>query len=254
MLFAAVPPLFAWGQKAHRIIAEVAYNSLTDKAAAAVDSLFGRHGMVWCANWADEIKSDTVYPDSYDWHFQDLAPRLTDSAVIATLHCYPLHGGRLWRVIDSLKTILSAPQKPQGQQHTDALKFFIHLTGDCYCPMHIAHEDDLGGNLVKMKWHGEPTNLHRVWDENLVESRGYSYTEYADYLISSYSAERQAIENASRDSLLIVSYRLTQDIYDYQNSGDSNTYHYIYRWHKVCEKQIYTAGVRLAKWLNKFYR
>ena len=254
LLFVSVAPLFAWGQTGHRVIADIAYNSLTDKASAAVDSLLGRKGMVWWANWADQIKSDTIYPDSYDWHFQDLAPNLSDSAVISTLHCYPQHGGRLWQTLDSLRSLLADTIKPQGQNHIDALKFFIHLVGDAYCPMHIAHEDDLGGNRVKMKWFYTPTNLHRVWDENLIDSRGFSYSEYAEHLVARYSSELEEIEKAPFDSLLLQTYQLTQDIYDYQNLNDENTYHYIYRWHEACEKQLYKAGVRLAKWLNIFYK
>ncbi|MBQ4018267.1 MAG: S1/P1 Nuclease, partial [Paludibacteraceae bacterium] len=54
--------LLAWGQEGHRIIAEVAYHYLSSGAQKKIDKILGKHGMVYVANWADEIKSDTIYP------------------------------------------------------------------------------------------------------------------------------------------------------------------------------------------------
>lgn len=241
--------LFAWGQKGHRIIAQVAYQHLSKKATKQVDAILGEHGMVYWANWPDEIKSDTIYPTSYDWHFQDLPADLTDEQMLAILTDYPTHGGNLWRTLDSLKTLLHNDPK----QH-DALVFLIHLTGDSYCPMHTGHEDDLGGNRVKMKWFGSNTNLHRVWDEQLIQSRGYSYTEYAQYLEDTFSQEKSHILQTPHQQAMLENYHLTCAIYDYQEQFDGNTYHYIYRWHTDCERQLYRAGLHLAQLLNSLYK
>ena len=53
----------------------------------------------------------------------------------------------MFRALDSLVTVLKAGK---GDAHT--LRFVVHLSGDRYCPMHMAHLDDKGGNTVKMKW------------------------------------------------------------------------------------------------------
>ena len=39
-------PVFGWGQKGHRIIAEIAYDNLSRKARKQVDKTLGTHGMV----------------------------------------------------------------------------------------------------------------------------------------------------------------------------------------------------------------
>ena len=250
LMFLAMPlPSWAWGKKGHRIIAEVAYRLLSPQAVAAVDSVLGEHGMVWWANWPDEIKSDTVFADRYDWHFQDLAPALSDEAVLATLSAYPSRGGRLWMALDSVQHTLA--RNPSDRV---ALIYLVHLVGDAYCPMHIAHEDDLGGNRVRMQWFGNPVNLHSVWDDHLIESVGYSYSEYAAFLLSRYAAERQTLQNASRGDLLLRTYRLTESIYDYQCTFDGNTWHYIYHWHEPCEHQLFTAAVRLAMCIERLYK
>lgn len=242
-------PSMAWGPRGHRIIAEVAYSHMTKKAQKKVDAVLGKHGPVHWANWPDEIKSDTIYSDSYDWHFQDMNPGLTDSAVIAMLTDYPKEGGRLFMKTDSLIALLR--QHPDDK---DALVFLIHFMGDRFCPMHIAHMDDAGGNKVKMKWFGQNTNLHTVWDTKLVEYRGLSYTEYAAWLEDLYCAEAKTIGQMSWEELTVRNYRLTDAIYTYQETFDGNTYHYAYKWVAKMEWQLYAAGIRLAQLLNELYK
>ena len=75
MLMAIVPSmhhLYAWGQKGHRIVAQVAYDNLTNKARKQVDAVLGKQGMIYLSTWPDEIKSDTIYPTSFTCHYQDL--------------------------------------------------------------------------------------------------------------------------------------------------------------------------------------
>ncbi len=242
-------PALSWGQKGHRVIAKIAYDNLNRKAKKAVDKTLGKGGIVYWANWPDEIKSDTIYPTSYDWHFQDFDGGLSDSIVADALIHYPAEGGNMFRALDSLVAVL---KDGKGDAHT--LRFVVHLSGDRYCPMHMAHMDDKGGNTVKMKWFGENTRLHTVWDTHLIESQGYSYTEYAEKLELEYGWAKKHINAQTDATLLLDTYHLTSDIYEYQTTWDGNTYHYIYRWHIPMEEQLYIAGIRLAQLLNEIYK
>ena len=259
LLCAGAVPAFGWGQKGHRVIAQIAYDNLTKKARKAVDKTLGKGGIVYWANWADEIKSDTIYPNSYDWHFQDFDGGLSDEVVVAALTDYPKEGGNLFRAMDSLKTVLkdhktAALTDADRMQMEHTLRFVVHLAGDRYCPMHTAHMDDRGGNDVKMKWFRQDTRLHTVWDEKLVDSQGYSFTEYAQKLETEYADRKKEILAMSEAELLLHNYHFTEAIYAYQATWDGNTYHYIYRWRKPMEEQLYIAGIRLAKLLNEIYK
>ena len=248
LLCAISVPAFGWGQKGHRIIAQIAYDNLNKKARKAVDNTLGIKGIVYWSNWPDEIKSDTIYPTSYDWHFQDFDGGLSDSTVVAALTDYPKEGGNLFRALDSLTAIV------RNDNAVHNLRFIVHLSGDRYCPMHTAHMDDRGGNDVKMKWFKEATRLHTVWDTHLIESQGYSFSEYAEKLEREYAPRKREIEAMSDAELLLHNYHLTEAIYAYQTTWDGNTYHYIYRWRTEMEEQLYIAGIRLAKLLNEIYR
>ena len=61
-------------------------------------------------------------------------------------------------------------------------------------------------------------------------------------------------EQKSDEQLLVETYHITDAIYHYQEIWDGNTYHYIYTWHEPMERQLYTAGIRLAQLLNKIYK
>lgn len=261
-------PAYGWGQEGHRIIAKIAYDHMTRKARKAVDRILGvtvngdrlsvSESMIYWANWPDEIKSDTIYPQSIKdgWHFQDFDGGMSDSAVVAALTDYPKEGGNLFRALDSLvREIENGKWRMEnGKWNTHTLRFVVHLSGDRYCPMHMAHMDDKGGNAVKMKWFGGNTNLHAVWDTKLIDSQGYSYTEYAQMLERTYVWKKKEIEKMSDAELLLLTYHKTDDIYRYQDTWDGNAYHYIYRWHQPMEEQLYIAGIRLAKLLNEIFK
>lgn len=248
VLFVLPEHAFAWGQKGHRIVAEVAYRTMKPSTRRKVDAVLGRNGMVYWANWADEIRSDSIYPSSSTWHYQDFPGGMSDSAVVATLTDYPdPKTGMLWRKTDSLVNVLRT-----NPQDRDALRFVVHFVADRFCPMHTAHVDDKGGNAVKMKLF-EPTNLHAVWDSGIIEARGYSYTEYATYLIDIYGAERKTIQTMSEAEVVVRNYHAVEAIYAYQQIWNGNPYNYVYRWHATAEYNLYAAGVRLAKLLEELY-
>ena len=240
---------FAWGAKGHRIVAQVAYDNLSNKTRKQVDAVLGKHGMIYLASWADEIKSDTIYPQSYDWHFQDLDGGLTDDQVVAMLTDYPQEGGNMFRVLDSLELEL----KTHPTNH-DALAFYVHLYADRFCPMHVAHLDDKGGNAVKMKWFGQNTNLHSVWDGKIIDSKGFTYSEYAVYLHDVYGAKKKEVMKMTDEETILMTYHLTDDVYRYHTIWNGNAYHYSYHWIDETEWQLYMAGVKLAQALNTLYK
>lgn len=240
--------LLAWGATGHRIVTQIAYDNLNCRARHRVDRILGERGIVYWSTWADNIKSDTIYPNSHDWHYQDYDPGMSDSAVIATLTDYPKVGGNLLRAMDSLISLLH-----HEPNNADALKFVVHLMGDRFCPMHTGHLDDLGGNRVMVEWFRQPRNLHWIWDEGIINAVGYSYTEYAEYIEHRYADQRRAIRRMTWEELLLHNYHFTERIYAYQQTWNGNGFVYVYHFSAEMEWQLYAAGIRLAMLLNEIY-
>ena len=249
----------AWGPMGHRIVAQVAYHYLTDSTIAQLDNELGTHGLVYWSTWPDEIRSDKeLYSTSYDWHFQDLNSGLSDERVCHLMRVYPCHGGRMWQAVDELGKAVSALSdtcvvlKETMPRH-DALVFWTHLLADRLCPMHIARENDKGGNLVEIQWFGQTTNLHAVWDEKLIESQGYSYSEYAQMLVDTYGSTAEEIRQLSIEQCVLMTYHTTSDIYSYQKDWNGNGYTFKWDWTEKCNRLLFMAGIQLAKEIEALY-
>ena len=48
--------------------------------------------------------------------------------------------------------------------------------------MHIGRYEDRGGYRVYVKWFGRNSNLHRVWDSDMINGYNMSYSELAENL------------------------------------------------------------------------
>ena len=241
---------YGWDAVGHRVIAELAYRNLNAHTRKQVDKLLGTRGIVYFSSWADEIKSDTIYPQSKNgWHFQNLRSGLSDADVLDFYH-QELGGGKyLFYVLDSISSALKA-----GRSDADQLKFVVHLMGDFFQPMHLGRPEDKGGNRVQMRWFNQGTNLHSVWDGKLISYTHFSYQEYADYLTDKYGEKKKQVWKMSIEDCVLQTYHLQNEVYDYQAQGDDNTYHYAYRFRESLDWQLYTAGIQLAKRLTEIFK
>ena len=80
-----------------------------------------------------------------------------------------------------------------------ALMFLIHIVGDMAQPMHTGRAGDLGGNKIDVIYFGKKTNLHSVWDSDLIDSQKYSYTEFAKLIdIKTKDEVKSTKRNCSR--------------------------------------------------------
>ena len=131
------------------------------------------------------------------------------------------------------------------------LRYLVHLIGDIHQPLHVGRGQDRGGNDIKVKWFGDDSNLHRVWDTNMIENYQMSYTELTAHLLSNYSAND--IKLLSEDEWVNESQNKVKIIYNNVNNGDYLGYDYIYDNFDIVKQQLFTAGYRLAGTLNEIF-
>lgn len=250
----------SWDVVGHRIITDIAYQNLTDKARQSVDQVLGfERAMIALSSWADEIQSDTIYPGQKDWHFQDLDGGKSWAELRYIYENKKAEGYHLFAAKDSLVNLLK-----QQPDNADALKFVVHLSGDEYQPMHMGHHDDLGGNRSRLTWFGNSTNMHSLWDRYMIEHTRYSSTEFADYLIKRFAARKEEIQGWDELTCICKTYAASTAIYEYMDElrkqvGEDGKfprgyeYKYVYNFRSTLDIQLYMAGVQLAKLLNDIY-
>ena len=239
---------FAYDGVGHRIVADIAYNNLTDKARAQADKVLGKKGLVYEATWADEVRSDNKYAYSYQWHYQDLDDNMTSADIKKLLDNPTAEGEHLFFALDQMQARLK-----KDKNDAEALKFLIHFVGDLHQPMHMGRKDDKGGNKVDFNWFGRKTNLHSVWDGALIENQKMSYSEYSQYLQDKFEPRKAEFKKHGILQSILAGYEVRNQIYNYDTS-DTNNYHYVYQFGDKLDEMLYRGGIQLANVLNAIYK
>jgi len=182
-----------------------------------------------------------------------------------------------------------------------ALKFVVHMMGDIHQPLHVADGSNRGGNMIsipnphssenKANWSGRATNLHAIWDDQLLVQDIYDRENAKKTLKSSWAphyhdwsvladvlekridgewaanktvwqAEMAGSRNETklREGLSIVAqesaFYSCKVAYHYANGssvkeGDVIDRDYFLRARPVIEEQLAKGGVRLAVLLQE---
>ena len=146
----------------------------------------------------------------------------------------------------------------QNKNSTEAdrifyLKMLIHLIGDLHQPMHVGRSEDKGGNDIQLQWFGKGSNLHRVWDSNMINDYGMSYTELSKKLPFLNKEEIKGIKKGTVLEWVKESQELVNEIYSSVEKGEKLGYSYSYKYWNTVEKQLQKGGLRLARVLNDIF-
>lgn len=240
----------AWGMTGHRVVGQIADYYLTSKARKAVTQLLGESPAM-ASNWPDFIKSDSTYNYLSSWHYVNLPGGLDQAGVFNFLDSDKQ--ANVYSKIPELIAILKDKNQTMEQKKL-AMRLLIHFVGDVHQPMHTARKEDLGGNKVAVTWFGQRSNLHRVWDEGLVEYQQLSYTEYASAI---NHPTKEQLNKWRRDSLkesVYESYLACNKIYEKTKADDKLSYSYNFEFVGLLNEQLLKGGVRLAEMINGIYR
>lgn len=244
--------VFAWGTIGHRVVAEIAERHLNKKAKKKIGKIIGQQKLAYWANWGDFIKSDPrpEFKKLGNSHFINLNANLPwaefqlglDNSADENLYKTAI---RLEKSFAD-KTISMEQQKQN-------LYFLIHILGDAHQPMHVSRAEDQGGNKIEVSWFGKKSNIHRVWDSDLVDNEKYSYTEYATVLDVRSKEENKEFAAGELSNWLYESNQLAEKIYADVANNANLSYSYVYQNKDVMEQCLLKGGLRLAKVLNRIF-
>lgn len=250
-LFYAPLQTMAWGTQGHRIAGQIADSYLTPKARAAIKAILGNESIAITSNWADFIKSDPAYNYLYNWHFVDLDKLYT----YPELKVYLSHDTSV-DAYTKLQFLVKELKKKDLAKENKLLylRMLIHIVEDVHQPFHVGHREDKGGNDIKVTWFNNSTNLHSVWDSQLIDFQQLSYTEYTANINHTTIAERTEWQKAPISEWLFESNQIAEKLYAETKTGDViNVYKYNFSHIDIVNKQLVKAGVRLAGLLNELF-
>ncbi|MFD0766685.1 S1/P1 nuclease [Mucilaginibacter lutimaris] len=241
----------AWGTNGHRISGQIADSYLNAKARAAVKAILGNESIAMTSNWADFIKSDPQYKYLSEWHYIDFDKEYSYPEMQAFLKQDTATDA--YTKMNFLIGELRRKNLPKANKLL-ALRMLIHIVEDVHQPMHTAHTADKGGNDIKLTWFNNQTNLHSIWDSQLIDFQQLSYTEYVSWINHPTAAQIKNWQKAPVSQWLFESSQIATKIYAGVKDGDKvNVYKYNFDYIGTLNNQLVKGGVRLAGLLNQIF-
>jgi hypothetical protein len=235
---------FGWGPTGHRAVGLIAEKHLSAKAKKALAKLLGQLSLAEVSTWMDEVRNDSTHKDMADQHWVTIETGQTYEQSIKNPK---------GDVIATLEIVIKELKKHTLDKKTELeyLKILVHLVGDIHQPLHVGCCNDNGGNKVKVKWFRSETNLHHVWDSDMIDDSKLSFTEFVNFL---GEPDLTSITNWQKKSVLDwanESMSLRNQVY---KIGDGNLgYKYNFINYPVVKQRVLQAGIRLAGILNEIY-
>ncbi|QDO94005.1 S1/P1 nuclease [Formosa sediminum] len=243
---AFIIPSPAWGSTGHRTVGKIADTYLKGSTKRAIKKLLNRHTLAFVSTYGDEIKSDDRYRKFSSWHYVNMEANQSYEESEKALQGDAVTGAEY--CVKVLKD-----KNASDDDKAFYLKLLIHIIGDIHQPMHAGLAEDKGGNDIKVKWMGKDTNLHRVWDSDMLNGFDMSYTELAINADALSKEQIKLIETGTITDWVNETHTLANAIYKDVKTGDNLGYEYAYRNLSIARSQIQKGGIRLAKLLNDIF-
>lgn len=236
---------FAWGQLGHYLIGYMADRQLKKSVRKKVEKVLYPMSIGRSGTWMDEIKSDDAYDYAYSWHFMTSKHGEYDPAVQEKSgDVY----AEIIRIKNELKKGNLAPEK-----EAELLKMLIHMVEDIHQPLHVGTGEDRGGNDVKIQYFGRNTNLHALWDSDMLDRQGMSYTEMGDELYRRITPSmKRQYRSGNMQDWVKEAVALRPMVYDLPEDKKLS-YQYGYENLKYAEERLIAASIRLAQLLEEIY-
>lgn len=240
-------PAAAWGAMGHRIVAQIAWDQLTPAARKAVTDLLEGEPLAEAATWADRIRSERR--ETGPLHYVNVP---AGSAAWDSVR-WCKDGACVVGAVNRYRDILADRNRPKADR-AEALRFLIHFVGDMHQPLHVGDRGDRGGNDVKVLWRGKETNLHAVWDTDLLVAWAPSEGSYLRTLrrgVQRMRPEtRRAAESGSVEGWAMDGTALAAQVVYQAVPGTDPGPAYLRAAGPVLDLTLTRAGLRLAALLN----
>ena len=245
----------AWGPHGHRIAARITEERLTPKARSAIRALLLEGDtLVSIATWADNEGHKDV-PESAPWHYVNvpITAEPNDARICRGGNC-------VVEKIGHFRALVADPHAPRKERQR-ALLFLVHFVADVHQPLHVGDNRDKGGNLTQVQFLGRGTNLHRLWDSDLINAvsrderawvrdieplltpkniEEWSRGDVVDWTNESLDAAKTAYRHLPSEAPLPTGARLGKDYEEFAAP--------------IIRLRLAQAGVRLANELNALFR
>ena len=235
--------VFAWGKIGHGLVAEVAFTMLDSSTKANVHKYLGSMTIEQAANWMDEIKNDHRNDYMKQWHYVNVDEGKT------------YENTKEENIVNQLTRVINELKHKENMKDEDIKKdllIIFHLTGDLHQPLHVGYGNDKGGNSVEVKYNGHNTNLHRVWDSELIEGENIKLSDCLSMLKGFDKEDIAALSVINVENWMRQPRSQLKNVYNFKDETIDEAY--ATKNKKAIEQDILVAGIRLAAILKDVFK
>jgi hypothetical protein len=237
----------AWGPEGHRAAAAITAERLCPAATREVERLLGEMSIAEAAIWPDRIRGEAGWAHTRDWHYINIGDHEPFAALVEG---EPGHGRLLSAIRENLA--LLADRRADGTRRREALSFVLHLLADLHQPLHVGRSEDRGGNAITVRFEGQETSLHRLWDGGLLRSAGLRPEDYQRSLAPLVALGADAWQRGTLEDWAEESRLLRPWVYDFDQRRRVPliSKRYAETGRQLTSLRLAQAGVRTAWILN----
>jgi hypothetical protein len=236
-----------WGQTGHRTVGEIASKHISKKTSTEIEKLLNGESLAYVSIYADEIRSNPDYNSFAAWHYVNF------------------NGDKKYKeepvnpegdIVQGIKKCIVAIRDKNTNEKDKAfyLRMLVHFVGDLHMPLHAGNKHDKGGNDIKLKWFGDKSNLHRVWDSDMINHYQMSYTELANNIDIISKDKIAEFNQGTLVDWAHESRALAIKVYKDAEKEEYLGYKYMYHNFPIVKNQLEKAGIRLALVLNEVFK
>jgi len=263
---------YSWGSLGHQVVCDIAWRASSPSVQRELSAASKRMGYKTFADsctWADKIKSQSRYDDLKPLHYMNLSRHQQSVSSTDCLHARSPQC--VLTAIEHYSHIMNRASVSQTERDK-ALLLVGHFVADIHQPLHVSYKGDRGGTRKKVNFKGKSSNLHRLWDTQLlycqkVEGKHPTWRRLGESLFSGakniddeLESEMTQSEINRNDLTLTVSqwaqesFDITRQIYGELGRSSKTIYlsdDYCVRYYPVAISRLQQAGKRLSVLLQQ---
>lgn len=234
---------FGWGRKGHAMVAEIAFSYLDTATRAKVHQYLGDMTIEAAGSWMDDMRSDHAFDYMKTWHYINVEkgkPYVQDNSE---------------NVVNELKRVISELEHYKTMRDEDVKKdvlVLFHLVGDLAQPLHTGYGSDKGGNDIKVKYLDHNSNLHLVWDSEIIESENITVADCMGMARKYNKARFNQLKQIDVVEWMNFSRSQLDDVYDFKDGTIDKAY--VDKNKAVIENDVYLGGIHLYAVLEHCFK
>ena len=235
---------YAWGKEGNKIAANIAVDYLYRPAQDSLNAYMGGTSLQDAIFWMDDIRTDPIYDYMRTFHYINIEKGASYDP------------GSRFNIMSELNIVMSElkdrSKYSQARVAMD-LKILIHLIADLHTPLNVGYGIDRGGNNVKVYIPGEtiPTNLHKVWDDYIIQQYSVATIDCKKTLSGYSEAEMNKLRDVNFVQWLNESRANLDAVYAFNNPFIEEPY--CLKSKLLIQKELALSGLRIASALNSLF-